>query len=138
MKQPEDVHLSREEGEALLARLEANALDRRGSARVGEGADLLLLVAVCVAGSEAESQTVEGAGVWREAQEARAPVVGRDAQRWEWRRERTADEDGASQGVQAPLRLLRRPRRSPARRGMGGRGRTCIGRRRRWRVAMRN
>ena len=32
MKQPEDVHLSREEGEALLARLEANTLtaeDRR-------------------------------------------------------------------------------------------------------------
>src|SRR5215207_9967889 len=26
MKQPEDVHLSREEGEALLARLEANTL----------------------------------------------------------------------------------------------------------------
>ena len=32
MKRPEDVHLSREEGEALLARLEANTLtaeDRR-------------------------------------------------------------------------------------------------------------
>jgi uncharacterized membrane protein YgcG len=37
MKRPEDVHLSREEGEALLARLEANTLtaeDRRALGKV--------------------------------------------------------------------------------------------------------
>src|SRR6185436_1749475 len=66
--------------------------DRERSARVGESADLVLLVAVCAAGSEAESQTHQGAGVWREIQEAQASLVGRDAERREWRRERTVDE----------------------------------------------
>ena len=87
MKQPEDVHLSREEGEALIERIEAQCVERRGSAGPGEGADLLLLAAVCVTGSEAESQTRQGVGVWREAEEARAAIVGRDVQRWEWRRD---------------------------------------------------
>ena len=99
MKQPEDVHLSREEGEALLARLEANTLTAEDRRVLGEGADLLLLAAVCVTGSEAESQAGKGAGVWREAQEARAAVVGRDAQRrecwWNWR------EDGSITGSAA-------------------------------------
>src|SRR4030095_1302250 len=53
----------------------------------GQGADLLFLAAVCVAGSKAESEAGQGAGVWREAQEAQASLIGWDAQRRECRRD---------------------------------------------------
>src|SRR5262245_35011905 len=85
MKRPEDVELSREEGEALLARLEANTLTAQDRQVLGEGAHVLFLVVVCAARSEAESQAPQGARVWREAQETQASLIGWDTQRRECR-----------------------------------------------------
>ena len=93
-------------------------VERRGSAGVGEGADLLLLVAVCAAGSEAESQAHQGARVWREAQAAQAARVGRDGERRECGR--NATQTSASQGV--PASASASPPRRSRRRGHGRQG----------------
>ena len=123
MKWPEEVTLSREEGEALIERIERNALSAEDRRVLGEGADLLLLAAVCAAGSEAESQAFQGAGVWREAQEAQAAVGGRDSERGESRtgREgrRTPHTEGMSTAAASPTERKQRPARAWAARGGG-------------------
>ena len=67
MKHPEEVKLSREEGEALIERLEGNALtadDRRVLAQVLRS---VFLAAVCLARGQVPPQTAAGYAVWREA-----------------------------------------------------------------------
>ena len=70
MKRPEEVTLSREEGEALSERIERNALsaeDRRVLVKV---LTFYFCAVVCPSGSKAESQAFKGPGVWGEVQEA--------------------------------------------------------------------
>jgi hypothetical protein len=90
MKRPEDVQLSREEGEALLARLEANTLTAEDRRVLGKVLTFYFLALVCPAGSEAESQAAQGVSVWGEAEEAQAARGRRDAKRRECRGEPSA------------------------------------------------
>ncbi len=81
MKRPEEVTLSREDGEVLIERLEKDALtaeDRWVLVQVL----ILFLLALCVMRGEAKSETTEDGGVWREAQETRAADIRRDCDQW--------------------------------------------------------
>ena len=86
MKPPAEVQLSREDGEALRT-ARRGCLDRRRPARVGSGAPVVFLAAVCLAGGDVQPQTPADLGVWREAQKtsnlASRGVIG--LQRWAWR-----------------------------------------------------
>ena len=136
MKQPEDVQLSREEGEALMARLEANTLtaeDRRVLGKVltfyfwllfalREAKLSLKRVKALVFGEKPKTSPSRPRRAGRRAVGVRAGAKRRPAHHKECHR---------------PLRRRRR-RRNRRRLGMGGTGPTSIGRRRRWSVAMRS
>ena len=83
MKQPEDVRLSREEGEALIERIERNALSAEDRQVLVKVLTFYFLAALCAPRSEAESQARQGVSVWREAQATQAAAVGRECWGWE-------------------------------------------------------
>src|SRR5215470_8384595 len=58
----------RRRGVAHTAR--KGCLDRRRSARVGPGAPVVFLAAVCLAGGDGQPQAAPGDAVWREAEAA--------------------------------------------------------------------
>ena len=67
MKCPEEVKLSREDGEALRQRLAGDTLTADRSARVGPGAPVVFLAAVCLAGGDVQPEAAPGPALWREA-----------------------------------------------------------------------
>src|SRR5262249_28404467 len=91
MKRPEEVILSREEGEALLERLERDAVtaeDRRG---LGEGVTFYFLLLFSMRGAKLSLQRLKGLVFWGEAEEAQttqATGSRRDGGRWKHGRER--------------------------------------------------
>ncbi len=65
MKQPEDVHLSREEGEALLARLEATTLTAKDRRVVGKVVTFYFWLLFALHARAACPRFLPGAGIQR-------------------------------------------------------------------------
>ena len=133
MKQPEDVQLSREEGEALLARLETNTLTAEDRRVLGKVLTFYFWLLFALREAKLSLKRLKALVFGEKPKPPKPPSAG------------GTPSGGSERSTSARhhkecylLRLLRRPRRSRHRRGMGGTGLTSIGRRRRWSVGMRN
>src|SRR5712691_5020782 len=136
MKRPEDVQLSREEGEALLARLEANTLTAEDRRVLGKVLTFYFWLLFALREAKLSLKRVKALVFGEKPKKPKPPShrVGRPA---EGVQARAKHRPGPHKEGQLLL-PRRRPRRNRLHLGMGGTGPTCIGRRRRWRAAMRS
>jgi hypothetical protein len=135
MKQPEDVQLSREEGEALLARLEANTLTAEDRKVLGKVLTFYFWLLFALREAKLSLKRVKALVFGEKPKPPKPPSS--DGTPSSGSGGGSELPTSTAQGVQS-TDLVPRRRRSRRRRGMGDTGRTCIGPRRRWSVGMRN
>ena len=135
MKRPEDVQLSREEGEALLARLEANTLTAEDRRVLGKVLTFYFWLLFALREAKLSLKRVKALVFGEKPKKPKPPSSGGTPSGGS--AGGSATQASASQECQLLL-LHHRQRRNRRRQGMGGRGLTCIVRHRRWSVGMRS
>ena len=125
MKQPEDVHLSREEGEALLARLEANTLTAEDRRVLGKVLTFYFWLLFALREAKLSLKRVKALVFGEKPKKPKPPSSGGTPAVGV--RAGAKRQTSASHGVSTVCCPRHRQRRNHRRRGMGGRGRRVSG-----------